>query len=86
MPVLISPPNFAIIIPYSNNMAVKHFSNKRPMNYTDPVYETIQQKPEVFTEWRLSPATASGDQQEKESDIPDADWKREHPRLEIDGT
>ena len=67
-------------------MAVKHFNNKRPMNYTDPVYETIlnQQKPEVFTEWRLSPATASGDQQEK--DIPDADWKREHPRLEIDGT
>ena len=54
------------------------------MNYTDPVYETIQQKPEVFTEWRLSPATASGDQQEK--DIPDADWKRQHPRLEIDGT
>ena len=68
-------------------MAAKHFNNMRPMNYTihnDPVYETIQQKPDVFTEWRLSPATALGDQQE--SDIPDADWKREHPHLEVDGT
>ena len=69
-------------------MAVKHFNNMRSMNYTmhnDPVYETIQQKPDVFTEWRLSQATTnSGDQQMR--DIPGADWKREHPHLEMDGT
>ena len=69
-------------------MAVKHFNNMRSMNYTmynhDPVYETIQQKPDIFTEWRMSLATASGDQQER--NVPGADWKREHPCLEIDGT
>jgi hypothetical protein len=67
--------------------------------HNDPVYETIQQKPkEVFTERSLSQATALGDQQDrakmaernnqkqKRVHAPSADWKREYPISEVDGT
>ena len=63
-----------------------------------PVYESIQQKPEVFTH-QQSPfqVTTSGDQQdgvklieekynEEQKHLPHADWKRECPNLEVDGT
>ena len=73
-------------------MAVKSFNTMRSVNCTipnGPVYETIQQKPEVFTQQSLSQATTLGDQHDGVKIVrvqAHADWKRECPTLEVDGT
>lgn len=62
--------------------------------HNGPVYETIQQKPEVFTQQSLSQVTTLGDQimeknnqeQERVQIHACADWKRERPILEVYGT
>lgn len=68
------------------------------MMHNDPVYESIQQNPDVFTERSLSHPTTSGDQQggvkivensnQEQGKIPASgtNWKREHPISEVDDT
>lgn len=81
-------------------MAVRSINNMRSMNCTvhvGPVYESIQQKPDVFTrqgsQQIMFQVATLGDQQDgaeknnkEQKHLPHADWKREHPTLEVDGT
>ena len=72
-----------------------------PTMHNDPVYESIQQNPglshqEYITSW--SHPTTSGDQQggvkivennnQEQGQMPasGADWEREYPTTEVDGT